>query len=376
MHHSYIESGGALLMLKIGFLGFGQAGSLFADVARKEGFQSLAFNTAQVDLDVLDHLDAADRMHLGGFEGAGKNRDIGLEAFSEHEDIIKETISNKFHDYHILMPVFALGGGTGSGMAPSVINLLTSLFETKVISPILLLPHDRESLRAKMNTLEAFATISENEDIGATFIFDNQKVNDMYPSFTISERHDKLRETFIKLVKRFNEATERHSRISNLDAMDLLTVFSERGCALFSDLNIEEKECNNPASIGDRLLHSFEFSPYTTTDYSHLSKVAVIGEYPEEFTRHITTDALFENISIPLEVFTGIYPTDSSGEDNKLYSLTTGLPFPNNRLKQYEASIQQEEQNVIKSLKIAREQQYQNKKEWTDSLKSKRRIKM
>ncbi|PGK51513.1 hypothetical protein CN918_27365 [Priestia megaterium] len=363
-------------MLKIGYLGFGQAGSLFADVARKEGFHALAFNTAQVDLDVLDHLESSDRIHLSGFEGAGKNRDIGLEAFTEHEDMIKETISNKFHDFHILMPVFALGGGTGSGMAPSVVNLLTSLFETKVIAPILLLPHDRESLRAKMNTLEAFAAISENEDIGATFVFDNQKINDMYPSFTISERYDKLRETFIKLVKCFNEATERHSRISNLDAMDLLTVFSERGCALFSDLKIEEKECKNPAGIGERLLHSLEFSSYATTDYSHLSKVAVIGEYPEDFTRHITVDALFENISIPLEVFTGIYPTDESDNESKLYSLTTGLPFPNNRLKQYEATIQQEEQNVIKSLTIAREQQYQNKKEWTDSLKAKRRIRI
>lgn len=364
------------MMLKIGFLGFGQAGSLFADVAKREGFQAIAFNTAQVDLDVLDHLDAADRMHLGGFEGAGKNREIGLEAFEEHSDIIKDTISNKFHDYHILMPIFALGGGTGSGMAPAVINLLTSLFDTKVISPVLLLPHDRESLRAKMNTLEAFAAISENEDIGATFIFDNQKINDMYPSYTISERYDTFRETFIDLVKQFNEATERHSRISNLDAMDLLTVFSERGCALFSDLTIEEKECNNPSIIGERLLHSLEFSAYATTDYSHLSKVAVIGEYPEEFTRHITVDALFENISIPLEIFTGIYPNDESSQENKLYSLTTGLPFPNNRLKQYEASIQQEEQTIIKSLTIAREQQYQNKKEWTDSLKSKRRIRM
>jgi len=358
-------------MLKIGFIGFGQAGSLFVDAAKKEGFQALAFNTAQVDLDVLDELDATDRIHLAGYQGAGKDREIGKEAFESHASLIHDTIMNKFHDYHVLIPVIALGGGTGSGMAPNVIQLLTDSFDTKVISPVFFFPHDKESLRARMNTLEAFSLISQNEDLGATFVIDNQKTNDLHPSRTLTERYEHVRNDFLRFVKIFNESTEKHSKLSNLDSMDLLTVLSERGCAVFSELVLEEEDIINLPTIGERLLHSFEYSSFATTDYNHLAKVAFIGEYPESFTQHITIDALFENISIPLEVFHGIYPSDKKSH---LYSLATGLPFPTTKLKVYEASIQKEEKNMLKSLSIARTQEYQNEQSWTDSLKRKRKL--
>lgn len=360
-------------MLKIGFIGFGQAGSLFADAAKEQGFQALAFNSAQIDLDVLEYLDSTERVHLNGYEGAGKDREIGEEAFLRHKELIEETIMNKFHDYHIIFPIFALGGGTGSGMAPSSIDLLTEMFEEKVISPILLFPHDKESLRAKMNTLESFAVISQNENIGATFILDNQKMNDLQASFTLQERYEYTRTSFLEFIQRFQDATQKHSKISNLDSMDLLTVFSERGCAIFSELTIDEDDITNVSMIGERLLHSFEYSSFVTTDYTHLSKVAFLGEYPSSYTQHITIDALFENISVPLEVFCGIYENEN---DNKLYTLTTGLPFPTNRLKTYETSIEQGEKNVMKSLSIARTQQYQNEQSWTQSLKRGRKIKI
>lgn len=358
-------------MLKIGFIGFGQAGSLFSDTAKKMGFQSIAINTAKIDLEVLEHLDTSERIHLAGYEGAGKDREIGKEAFQRHIDLIQETISNKFHDYHILLPVFALGGGTGSGMSPEVIQLLTNTFDNKVISPVLIFPQDKESLRARMNTLEAFSVISQNEDLGATFIIDNQKLNDLYPSFTLNERYDYSRNTFLEYIKHFNDATSKRSKISNLDAMDLLTVFSERGCAVLSELGIDKEDVENPQSIGERLIHSFEYSYFATTDYSHLAKVAFIGEFPESFTQRISIDSLFENISVPLEVFSGIYPSE---QQKKLFTLTAGLPFPNAKLKNFESSIQQDEQSMMKSLSIARTQQYQNDQSWTDTLKRKRKV--
>lgn len=358
-------------MLKIGFIGFGQAGSLFADHAKKEGFQSLAFNTAQIDLDVLDYLDSTERIHLSGYGGAGKDREIGGRAFQKHQKLIKETIVNKFHDYHILFPIFALGGGTGSGMAPQIIEMLTQTFESKVVSPILLFPHDKESLRTKMNTLDAFELISSNEDIGAVFVLDNQKINDLQPSLPLYQRYESMHSSFLRFVKLFNEATERQSKLSNLDMMDVLTVFSERGCAVFSELSLDQDDITDVSLIGERLIHSFEYSYFATTDYSHLSKVAFIGEYPEVYTQHITVESLFEKISTPLEVFFGIYTND---KQKKLYTLSAGLPFPTNKLKSYEDAIQKEKQNILKNHSIARSQVYENEQSWTSSLKPKRKV--
>lgn len=359
-------------MLKIGFIGFGQGGGLFAESAKEAGFTSVAFNTAKIDLQVLDALDVTERIHLNGFEGAGKDREIGKEAFDKHKEMIHEVIQHRFHDVQVLMPVFALGGGTGSGMAPAVTQLLTHMFQEKVIAPILLFPHDKETIRSQMNTLESFGELTQNEDIGATFIIDNQKAKDLYPSFTMHERYEMVRSSFLKSISTFLSATEEASKISNLDAMDVLTVLSERGCAVFSDIVIEDESTwHEKSHIGERLIHSFDYSIYATSDYRHIAKVAYVGHFPYTHTKSVPIDAWLEGFSTPLEVFYGLYP---SVKEHRLATLATGLPFPSQKLKTFETIIEENEQHLLKSLSIAREQQYQSKQSWTNNLKRKRRI--
>ena len=75
----------ASFMLNFGFIGLGQVGGIFSDDAKRLGYASLAINTASVDLNTLSTLSEDEKIHLYGYEGAGKDRSIGNEAFLTHQ---------------------------------------------------------------------------------------------------------------------------------------------------------------------------------------------------------------------------------------------------------------------------------------------------
>lgn len=363
-------------MLKFGFIGVGQVGGLMADLAKEFHHESLAINTAKVDLNVLQHLEDNEKFHLVGYEGAGKDREIGKEAFLMHQDVIIEKIKERMKDCHVLFPVFALGGGTGSGITGSLLQLLVETFEDKVVSPIAFLPSRSESLRCKMNALEAFSELSMIEDIGSTFIIDNQQVMDLHHSFTLQERYVHTRLEFMNLLYTFNEFTNRESEISNLDNMDLLTVLSERGCSMLSEVTFEEEETIDDETVSNQLLSSLKYSVYAETTYHSFTKVACLLECPSSVTTTLNLDHALKHIGNPLESFKGIYETEKSKEKTKLSILIAGLPFPTMKLKQMEQDIKENEENFMQNITTSREQTFSVKDSWTTSLKKKRKIKM
>lgn len=360
-------------MLKFGFIGMGQVGGLFADNAKEVGYPCLAINTANVDLSVLTTLDKQEKIHCIGFGGAGKNRNIGKEAFLTHEELLKEKIMRRFDDCHVLFPVFAAGGGTGSGMAPLLIQSLTEWFEDKVISPIIFLPEKTESPRAKMNALECFSDVSMIDEIGAMFFIDNQKVMELNRSATLKAKHALARKDLLMHLHYLNQMTEKPSFVSNLDEMDLLTTLSERGAAILSGISLEERDVQHPSKISERLLKAIEFSIFAKTDTEGVAKAALLMEVDPQMTADLKGEVIFQEIGMPLEVFTGIYETT---ENAKIYTCLTGLPFPSALMSEMEDEIRKKEEKLQKTLTHARTQTFDVKSSWTNSLKRDRKIKL
>jgi tubulin-like protein CetZ len=359
-------------MLRFGFIGIGQVGGLFADEAKRIGYPSLSINTASLDLESLSSLEANEKIHLIGYEGAGKDRSIGEEAFLEHQNMIVERVKEGMDDCHVIFPIFAIGGGTGSGMAGFMTRLLTEIFDSKVICPILFLPDEDESLRTKMNALESFGDISTIEEIGATFMIDNQRVLEMYGSLPLQEKYQHSRIDFLQFLHNMNEMTKKHSGISNLDSMDLLTVLSERGQGIAVDTTLLKKEIEQPKTLGEKVEKLCQTSIHVPNTMKHLTKSAIAYEVPKEWTTTFNPDRFLRTFSVPLETFNGIY----SEQEAKLYALFTGLPYPNHILNRFEETIKQNEKHVLQSLQHARTQTYDAKHSWTNTLKRKRKIKM
>lgn len=358
-------------MLNFGFIGIGQVGGLFADVAKEFNYQSLAINTAKIDLNVLQNLNDNEKIHLLGYEGAGKDRSIGKEALLSHIEVVVDKIKEHMKNCQVIFPVFALGGGSGSGSCGIILETLVRTFEDKVISPIVFLPDVSESPRSKMNALEAFSELGDVEDIGSIFVIDNQKVMDLNYSYTLKEKYRHTRYEFLNLLHHFNKSTDRESDVSNLDRMDLLTTLSERGCAFISDIRFDEEENINAENLGKRVQNSFEYSVFADTNFNNIAKSSIILELPAKSTSELEIDSIFDICGKPLEIFKGIYEEEHS----RISVLVTGLPFPSVTLKRMEQEIKEKEEQIIETLSNARTQSFQIKTSWTDSLKRKRKVK-
>lgn len=356
-------------MLKFGFIGLGQVGGMFVDAVKPLGYPVLAVNTANVDLRNLEALEKAEKIHLHEYEGAGRDRSVGQEAFHTHQELIKDRIHEKMNDCHVIFPVFALGGGTGSGMGGLVIDMLTDRYDEKVISPILFMPDSDEASRSLMNALESFSEISAQEDIGSIFIFDNKKAYSRKEE-TLKEKFAQSKLELIRLLDLFNKRTGMKSEFSNFDEMDLLTVLSERGAAVISHAGIGVDHVESHEEMGKTLVSSWRNSSFAHCDYSNIARSALLVDIPSKLTTNLKIDTAFESIGRPLEVFSGIFES----HDGRIYSLITGLPFPNDSLGELEENIEKNEKRISESLERARSQNYSAKSCWTVALKRKRKV--
>lgn len=359
-------------MLKFGFIGIGQVGGEFVSIAKEYDYEILAINTAKIDLDGLKTLEKSEKIHLSGYEGAGKDRSIGEEAFEEHQESIIEAIDEKMKHCHVLFPVFSLGGGTGSGVSASLIEKLGKEYEEKVISPICFMPYKTESPRAKMNALECFSEMSCIEEIGSCLIVDNEKVVEKYKNLPLKEKYIEAKKEIVRNLHTINHRTSEQSEITNIDKMDLLTVLSERGSMLLSSFVYTETETTDSKKLGEKMLRSWKQSIYATTNYKEMAKVACVLDLPEMMTKTINIEESIQTIGKPLEIFAGMYTSD----EKKGYSLVTGLPFPTLLLKELEEEIKKEEKQIIETLDKARTQTFEVKSSWTQSLKRKRKAKV
>lgn len=359
-------------MLKFGFMGFGQAGSNVCDLAKSFNYKALAVNTAEIDLQALVYLEKSEKIHLHGYEGAGKDREVGFEAFQMHKEMIIERMKERFSDCHVVFPVFALGGGTGSGMVSCATKALVDAFPSAVISPIVFMPHTQESLRAKMNALEAFSDLTSIEEIGATFVIDNNRILERNEGVPLKEKYKRSIEHILKLMDGFNKRTDQVSQVSNLDQMDLLTVLSERGSVMMNGFSFGEEHVKKPGALSKKIKESWKSSYLAETSFSHVSKVAMIVDVPENITKILQVEDVFSEMGAPLELFTGVF----EAKEACMYVMITGLPYPTDMLKAVEDDITKEEAKIVESLDKVRSQQFAVKQRWTDSLKRKRKIKM
>jgi cell division GTPase FtsZ len=359
-------------MLKYGFIGLGQVGGSFVDLAKKYNYPCLAINTARVDLAVLKNLGQGEKMHLTGYEGAGKDRRIGKESFEETKAAIIERITEKLSGVHVIFPVFALGGGTGSGMAPDMIAMLSELFPDKVVSPICFMPDRSESARAKINALDAFSEISTQNDVGAMFVMDLKKMYDQRMGVSLTQKYEQAKGQLLSLLHLFNEQTIAESPLANLDDMDLLTAFSARGAAVISQVPLDEDHIEAANLMGERIVKSWALSSLADVDPGVIGKLVMVAQLPLAMTSSFRLEEAFDKIGKPLEIFTGIY----ENEEPCLYTFASGMMYPGDILKELEEAVVQEEKRLVENLERTTSQTFSANQSWSVALSSKKRVRL
>lgn len=169
--------------MKIGLIGFGQAGGKIAQELilydqrsdRSIVEEALAINSARADLHGLDHIQDDHKLVIGTEKvkghGVGADNEMGAEVANEDIDQIMTSVSDfPTHKIDAFLITTALGGGTGSGGSPVLAENLQDRYENIPTYIAGILP-GKEGGLASLNAARSFKTCIDKSD--GMIMFDN-----------------------------------------------------------------------------------------------------------------------------------------------------------------------------------------------------------
>lgn len=332
----------------IGFIGLGAAGGNIADEARNSGFPALAINYSQKDLDSLEYILEDERLRLVGSEGVGKNREEAIRLIRGNWESVVSFVGDNFStpSIEVIIVSFATGGGSGSGMAPILLDILIGEFTEKtfVASPIL--PDTSEVIVNQVNCIKASEELS-SLDI-CTIPIDNEQV---HKSEKVSGKHNlytEINKTFVKEIKSLLSYTEQNSKHGILDQKDLHTLFKTRGVMVISSIDIThltDKQINlSTEGIVNEIKRSWEASIFVPPHYDRIVRAGFVFDGQESLMGLLNVGEVFSCFSsgMPLDLFEGYYRENSG----KIYTILSGLSWYRGRLAKIEETVKAKQEST------------------------------
>lgn len=351
-------------MVKFGILSIGEGGSNIGEYASQKGFPVIAVNTAKIDLSKLKNVHEDSKIHLHGWEGAGRNREVGRESILHFGDQIFEKAKVKFNDCDLIFVAGSTSGGTGSGGLPIGIEIISAIKER--VGVITTLPDEDESAKAQMNCLECFSELSNFEQLASMFIVDNQRFKEVFGEVNRSKYYQLSTQQVIDNLHEVSLLCSQTSYVSNFDKHDLMSILLERGVCLISKLQVPIESISNSDSFSQLIKGAMKKTCSPTIYDSQIVKAAILGKVSPDVTTLINTKNIFDNI--PYDLIEAYYTNSEHQNHGIFYSLASGLSFPMERLKSIEQSIKLVEQDLVDKFENSQSQKFESEN-WSSKFK-------
>jgi cell division GTPase FtsZ len=150
----------------------GQAGGNIGKLLLDKGYICHFINSSLDDLNAIDVRDNF-KFHIPNAMGCSKDRKKAMMFAKEYYPLMMETINRRFAMEDIVYFVFSLGGGTGSGIAPILLDFLSTNNPSKHYGAIVILPSTSEPIKAQANAIEAFNQLKRIDNLKNIFVIDN-----------------------------------------------------------------------------------------------------------------------------------------------------------------------------------------------------------
>ena len=323
-------------MLEVGIIGLGNTGNQVAALAKEKlGIPVVAINSSEKDLETVPNNIPkkliSDKDGLSA--GAGKDRNLA-------KSYLKDSITNLLKDQEMIDMISQLdvafvisstGGGTGSGTAPLLANILEATFaDTKVIM-IGVLPVNNEALSAHVNTLEYLNELYKVMENQTYMLYDNDKCSGM-PSYKLLE---KVNNEIVKDIDVLRCTYNFTTKLDSIDDRDAKRLISFPGRIVVSRVeDFKEKDTDN-MSIEDMLIDNIKKNCHV--DAQRDKKIMASGiitnlsqVLTEEFDNNIPKVRDFTGD--PIHAFNHIYVNDDRKMPNNVYLIMSGLTPVNDKI--------------------------------------------
>lgn len=337
---------------RIIFIGIGQCGGNIASEAAKAGFKAGAINTSSEDLDSENMRHIPHKKVIGKVGGCAKERKLGQKIVKqEYQDIIDFIGTNFLDDSKELAKnglkklvylCFSSSGGTGSGVGPILISVLSKVYKEVTFGAIVVTPSKDESLIAINNSLKCMEELSKL-DIPILIPDNNNATSKESRQSLYNSVNSEIVNSILRVVKNRDS-----SSISNIDEKDKAKMLFKTGVTMIVSTPISNSELTSRESIAKAIENSWSNNVYATINFDKQINIAgFFFEIPEKSSKFIDYNLILSNIGTPLEVFEGIYPTEK--ETAVVTSVLTGLSFPEKKIIELKSVLEQKAPKVTKS---------------------------
>lgn len=311
----------------IGIIAVGQAGGNIAHLLEQKGFEALYINSSSGDLGTIN-TNKQNKYHISNGIGCAKDRLASKKLMKDDINSIIEFIKSRFENKKVIFVTFSTGGGTGSGASIILASMLIKILNKKV-GLITILPSKKDTLQAHLNCYECFSEIAKLENLGATFVIDNNK----------NSNKKMINERFVKLFDNIFEFEKYESEKGNIDISEMLKLLTTKGMSIISEV---EKEVGL-LKLFQKIKENDIFAPLQND-----GKVAYLG---------LSTKQKFNKEDFIKEI--GKY-IDKFQNYNKDYSflIISGLSFPINRIIEIKQKVIEEQEvfgNISKNINYEEE---------------------
>lgn len=309
---------------KIGFLAIGQAGGNIGLLLQEKGYSVLFINTSQEDLDTL--VKAKYKYHITGGEGCNRDRHKAKQLVIDDYDNIAQEIDNKINR-DIIYCIFSVGGGTGSGAGPMLMELLID--EGKKVGAITVIPSILEPIKRQINFYECFTELDGIESSSSIFAIDNDKGDKL-----------ELNLLFVDAFTALLEIPEKHkSEKGNIDMAEIKEALSSHGTSIVT--TTKDKDASDL------------FKTFSNNIFAPIESDRVI--------KYITISSMDDICSTELEKATGItVDTFQTYNDEMTICMLSGLSYPKKRLFDTLQKIEVNRDTIIKNLAAPQETSMKN----------------
>lgn len=335
--------------MSIAVIGLGGAGGNVAHEASLLGIPSGAINFSSKD---LDSIDVKYKLKVMGSDGVGHDRNMAISLMQEHYPMVIKFVKDNFSSpsIDIIFLPFASSGGSGSGIAPMLAEILSYEMTDKVIVPMPIIPDESEVLIFQMNSYNALSELSK---LNLCILpIDNNEVKRHHNAFK-SQVFDIANKSSMSLLHKLVSYTEKASKNGNFDNRDLINVFSQRGMSMISEVDITSLPKANVTSkgIAQSIHESWDNSIFAPIEYEQVARCAFIFDGQESLIEHINYKEIFSkfNHGVPLDIFEGYYEENNG----KVITALTGLPWCDSRMNTIDSIIEDSKikaESIIKTM--------------------------
>lgn len=344
-------------MLQVGIIGIGNTGNQVAALAHERlSVPVLAINSSEKDLETIP-IDIPKKLiksAAGTSHGAGKDRTL---AKTYLRDSIKELLGDTElvslltdKKLDVVFVVSSTGGGTGSGTAPMMANIIAEAYANIKVILVGVLPVNNEALSAHVNTLEYLSELYKVLDGQTYMLYDNDKCAGM-PSYQIMEKVNNEIVSDIDVLRCQYNYTTKFDSIDDRDAMRLI---SYPGRILVSRIeDFKEKDCDTH-TIEEMLIDNIKRNCHVEAQRD--KKIMASGiitnlsqTLTEEFDNNIPS--VREFVGDPVHAFNHIYVNDDRKKPNNVFLIMSGLTPVNDKINIISDRVEEieEKQRVMES---------------------------